>query len=482
MSIKKNNKGFSLVEMLVAVAILSIVMLAIGWILSAMSKSFGNSQKEIQLQDSVQTTYSVVSNLMKEAQSVNKGITDKYGSVVVDGDRVYIFEETVDQAQSDKESKVPTTSATFYIVEFDRTKNKLYLYDQTYNPMDMLTASVSGGTTVYSYDASKFDDIIKSVSSTTIRQPKYLLSNNVKDFQVVEKLDAGYVIVSLELEYGSREASITQNVYLRNSNVSVEDTEEPDPTGTVTATPTPTIGSGSGLSLINKGTIAVPDTTQISQHSDITVCYESGYDLITEEQEVEVETGYMACPNCGAEMTVLQEQTWNNPVTVLYGCSAGCGYNGWSSTPIIKGLESSSPYWVATGTETQTQTVVLSSTNSGTLEIKNTSLSNDYTNIEVIVYFQDSDAFFAPVSGSEMLTINAAASTGTQACAYYYTATDTNGRCKYLKITIPKLEKAETVSSGGTDTVQYDSYVFNYSWYDASGNKPVVCSYTINGN
>lgn len=401
MSIKKSNKGFSLVEMMVAVAILSIVMLAIGWILSAMSKSFGNSQKEVQLQDSVQTTYSVVSNLVKEAQSVNKGIADKYGSVVVEGNRVYIFEETVDQSQSDKENKVPENTATFYIVDFDQTKHKLYLYDQTYNPMEMLISSVSNGKTTYTYNASKFDDVVKSVASSTIRQPRYLLSNNVKNFQVVDKLDAGYVVVSLELEYGSREASITQNVYLRNSNISVEDTVDPDPTGTgtPTPTPTPTIGGGAGLSITNKGTMSVPDTTQISQHSDITVCYESGYNL-----------------------------------------------------------------------------------NSGTLEIKNTSLSNDYTNIEVIVYFQDSDAYFAPVSGSQMLTINATASTGTQACGYYYTPTDTNGRCRYLKIEIPALKKAETVSSGGVDTIQYDSYVFNYSWYDASGNKPVVCSYTINGN
>ncbi|MGN0164978.1 MAG: type II secretion system protein J [Lachnospiraceae bacterium] len=474
MDMRRNNKGFSLVEMMVAVAILSIVMIAVGWILSAMSKSFGNSQREVQLQDSVQTTYSIVSNLVKEAQSVNRGIENKYGALVIDGNRVYIFDEEVNQSQSDRDLKIPTSSATYHIIDFDQSKHKLYLYDASYNPLDILDATTADGKTTYTYNPSKFDEKIKSVSSSTIRKPKYLLSNNVDSFTVVDRLDSGYVVVELKLSYGSREASITQNVYLRNSNMSVEDTSSPTITASVsitaTPTPTPSIGAGSGITLTNGGNIDVPDTTQISQHSDITVCYESGYDYSGTETTSRT---VLMCPNNHTEGMIFKGTVdWGSIKNVYHCLHNGCQYY-YSDCVMDPGTESN---YITITEEGPVKT--------GKLEIKNTSLSNDYTGVVVTVYFQDSDAMFAqvPDSGGQMLTANTELSTGKQACTYYTTATDTNGRCKYIKITIPKLEKAEAFTENGVDKIRYDSYVFNYSWYDASGNKPVVCAYTIDCN
>ena len=56
--LKNNNRGLSLVEMLASVAILSIVMAGAFWMLSVMSKSFTQSQREVELQNSTQATYS----------------------------------------------------------------------------------------------------------------------------------------------------------------------------------------------------------------------------------------------------------------------------------------------------------------------------------------------------------------------------------------------------------------------------------------
>ena len=196
MVLKKNNKGFSLVEMMVAVAILSVVMIAIGSIMSAMSRSFGQSQREVQLQNSVQSTYSIVSELIKEAQSSDETIA----SVQFDAanNRAYIIVENT----------TTPSSSIYYIIELLESKNNLYLYTGQ----------------LYSDPTTKTMNNFKANSSTIVCQSQNLLATNVSNFEInTDKLaSGGYVILALECEYGTRDASITQNVYLRNSNMSAE--------------------------------------------------------------------------------------------------------------------------------------------------------------------------------------------------------------------------------------------------------------------
>ncbi len=196
MALRKNNKGFSLVEMMVAVAILSIVMIAIGGIMAAMSQSFGQSQREVQLQNSVQSTYSIVSEIIKEAQSSNDTIASvEYDSAT---NRAYIIVE---------DTTTPANSI-FYIIELLESRSNMYLYTGT----------------LYSDPATKTMVDYKAASSTLVCQAQNLLATNVSEFEInTDKLaSGGYVVLGLECAYGTREASITQNVYLRNSNMSAE--------------------------------------------------------------------------------------------------------------------------------------------------------------------------------------------------------------------------------------------------------------------
>ena len=199
----KNNKGFSLVEMMVAVTILSIVMLGIVGILASMSKSFGNSQKEVALQDSVQSTYIVVSELIKEAQTTS------------DTESEIIFDSASDLAYIAVEDTKNVNNSKFYLVKLNSNNNNLYLYTSP----------------LYDDLGNRID--YHAVGATAICNPKNLLAINVSSFDInTDKLESGgYVILALEVSYGSRNASITQNVYLRNSNMSAEwmDTIEEEP-------------------------------------------------------------------------------------------------------------------------------------------------------------------------------------------------------------------------------------------------------------
>lgn len=395
MKMKNDNKGMSLVELMVAVAILSIIMLGIGFILSAMSKNFGQSQREVALQDSMQLTYSIVSDIVKSAQVVPVSETEHNQAIYKNGNNVYILTESFDQAAGLGEAKkVASKEATGHIISYDASKKKLYLYTATYD-------RTVGDT--YNFNATDFEDKISNVNSASdINKPENLLANNVKSFDVVTThMDDGYVIVNLELEYGGRTASITQNVYLRNSNKAVQwadtITGEVTPSVTAAATPTPTPtplpGSEASLALKNSS-MSSPNKNEIQTHNTVDVNYES---------------------------------------TITHA-KAG-----------------------------------------GKLIIKNSSLSEDISNAQVVVYFEDDDAYFRMYDASNAVVLDKTNTTGTAALTYETTSTDINGKYKYLKINIPTLKKAEKVNN----VYVYDQYVINYSWNTSSGQAPIVCTYYV---
>ena len=194
---KLNNKGLSMVEMIISVTILSIIMAGMAAILSSMSRNFSISQTEIALQDNVQSTYSVVANLIQEAQTETAKTTEKV--VETSGNKVII---TANDTQNKANSK-------YYVVELDPDDNKLYI-DQgnlyTQSGIDTFTKNTIPSTIIDSEKDSK------------------ILATDVTAFSVDDsKYEEGYVVLGLRCEKRGRKASITQNVYLRNSNKSAEE-------------------------------------------------------------------------------------------------------------------------------------------------------------------------------------------------------------------------------------------------------------------
>ena len=482
----KGNQGFTLVEMLVSIAIFAIIMTTVAGVLSTMSKMFASAQKDIELQDSVQTTFSLLSDLVKESQVVSvKG--HEQSVKLVDGD-LYIYKEEIDQNASTYTTKVASSEATLYVAHLDSDSGKLYLYQTKYNP----NAQASGGT---------FADV--AVTDSDICKAENLLSKNVKSFAVNDQAENGYIVLDIALEYGSRKAQIAQNVYLRNSNTTIwaSDIIEDDETA-ATPTPTPTTAAEVKAQIaILGGNSYVAESEAISTNANIGVYYDStaagrvnSYEVIEDAEvevskEVTVNDYVYKCPNCGQALTI---NTW------------GISYHNWQCPGIpnhdAATVEENAEWYLAngyivqdwTGSHTETKIVKEKVAQSNSLQlnasegkiiIRNESLTADMSNVEVVVYIQDDDAYFTPLDdGTAYLKVDTSLTTGSLAATYYTSAREIGKACKYIKITIPRIAKAETYTVNGEDKVRYDQYVFSFESGDKSGNQPVICCYTVNAN
>jgi prepilin-type N-terminal cleavage/methylation domain-containing protein len=150
---KKNNKGFSLVELLISGAILGIVMVGIFAFMGVVTNYYSSQSAEVSLQDDLQSTFNYISNLVMSA--------DK-GGVTFSGDTLKV---------------VNGSDVTF--VRQEGTNNK---------ELRVYSGSISG-------DGD-------------------LLTEYVKTFKVTP--GTGYAAIEIEMTSMGQTAKLAQNVYMRN--------------------------------------------------------------------------------------------------------------------------------------------------------------------------------------------------------------------------------------------------------------------------
>lgn len=206
----KNNKGLSLVELLVSVVILSFVMAGVGTMLVIMSSNFASSNSEVQVQESVQSTFTLVSDIVKEAQ-----ISGNVNAIQPETNGYTIFVQNFDGNGTNSDGK-----AFVYHLKYDATDKALYLYTEN-------DVEVSGVT------AASLTD-----------KANHILADHVDSFSIdtTNLKTAGYAVVDIQCTYNDRSANIKQNVFLRNTSWASDQagtiiTSTPAPS--VTATPTP---------------------------------------------------------------------------------------------------------------------------------------------------------------------------------------------------------------------------------------------------
>lgn len=174
--ISKSNQGMTLVELLVSVAVLSILMGGAMALMRQAATYHGQSSREVEIQNQLQTAFVQISNLMIDA---NIGI----------------------EYDSSRERMISCHNDFYYVVE--KHDEKLYVDQVNYT---------SAATTV---------DMKLQEARTYVMTPtdNHLLSDRVATFLVdTSGQDEGYVVLAMRCTYQNRTAYLSQNVFLRNSD------------------------------------------------------------------------------------------------------------------------------------------------------------------------------------------------------------------------------------------------------------------------
>ncbi len=156
------NQGMSLVELLVSVAVLGIAMIGILALMNLSTKYYSNSSKEVEVQQELQSTFAMISNMLVDANSYVQ------------------FNSSSHTARIANKSKK-------YVVKLDGSK----LYAKEYGLAD---------------------------SEDDLASAENLLADHIQTFSLdVTHYDDGYVTLAMKSKYGNREAAMSKNVFLRNS-------------------------------------------------------------------------------------------------------------------------------------------------------------------------------------------------------------------------------------------------------------------------
>ena len=175
---KRKNAGFSLVELLVSVAVLSIVTLGIGGLLKLAAEQYSNATKETEVQNLLQSTVASISNSLED--------------VAID-------------------------------VTFEAEKKRLIIINQE----DYLVFELQGSALYYDvkqYPDTANDDAKKKAEANkllgtdlTYDSDVNLLADHVTVFSVDTSTKAqGFVVLNVTIQYQERVKNLTQNVFMRN--------------------------------------------------------------------------------------------------------------------------------------------------------------------------------------------------------------------------------------------------------------------------
>lgn len=166
MSIDKNNKGTSLIELVIAMTIVAIVLLMIMLFMNTATNCFKLTNDDVNLQMEAQTVINQLSDLVMEARDMEEPYTDLSGNVR------FIFQYTEDD---------------YYTI----IKEDMELYQ-------IHTSSL---------DNAREDNYIKE---------EHFLSEYVKELAIEKIENNGAVVIDLTLSVGKDEENIMKTIKFRN--------------------------------------------------------------------------------------------------------------------------------------------------------------------------------------------------------------------------------------------------------------------------
>ena len=250
---KKSNKGFSFVELIIVIALLSIIMIAICQFMTSSVNTYNRTNSDNKVQQLSQETYDKLSNHIMQAVTIKLLVNDneyganfdEQGSVTeplyvdpadykikyidtssnaeknllsISGKTMYSFDYFGSESTAKWENVqgiyiVYPSSTTYMIAEYyyDSTNKKLYLktQDTGISIIEGVPTSLSPTTSTGTFTLGKFENPTDS---------EYLLCSGVESFEVTA--DSGETAIGIDITINKRKMSYESSgmVKVRNGN------------------------------------------------------------------------------------------------------------------------------------------------------------------------------------------------------------------------------------------------------------------------
>lgn len=118
---KKNNRGFSMIELLTAIAILGILAGLVGYLMNTSSKTYTKLSVEAQLQSEAQVVANMITELAIDSYDAKSTCTENIGSYSTDSGKILVLDS------------VHNSEKKQYVICKDTTNNELYMLERTYD-------------------------------------------------------------------------------------------------------------------------------------------------------------------------------------------------------------------------------------------------------------------------------------------------------------------------------------------------------------
>lgn len=168
---KEDNKGFSLVELLIAIAISGIVLTALVLLITQSVKSYGRQTTLAQIQSDADISLNQIQKNVMEANEIKvKKSVKPSGSFDVE---LYTTRTTEEQIDASGNKKTVTLSEWGYY--YDSEKKELYYSDDTLNPdqMSLVCDNVSHFDVLINEDGIKWDN---AKITSIVKKPQIIVS------------------------------------------------------------------------------------------------------------------------------------------------------------------------------------------------------------------------------------------------------------------------------------------------------------------
>lgn len=114
---KKNNKGFSMVEMICAIAVLSLTSTAIGSVMVMSTKNYQRGNAEVDVQKEAQATTNLIGNLLIDSVDANYDATTKTLKIEGEGIEYLVVYDAANKKLTYKETKLGGTPLSGVLAE-----------------------------------------------------------------------------------------------------------------------------------------------------------------------------------------------------------------------------------------------------------------------------------------------------------------------------------------------------------------------------